>query len=137
MRHTSHIMLGADAASMLKDIKQYVIKYGDEEMNDYFKAFLFPELDPSAEACFQIADPVKADESVFVAGIDEMFDVQLGKSYKVLPNSRQDYLKGFFRTLYDRSITINRYDIASIFLFQLTILIPHLKYMVHIILRHI
>ena len=108
MRHTSHIMLGADAASMLKDIKQYVIKYGDEELNDYFKAFLFPVLDPSVEASFQCAQPVKADESVFVAGIDEMFDVQLGNPYKVLPGSRQDYLKGFFRTLFDNSITINR-----------------------------
>lgn len=108
MRHTTHIMLGADAASMLKDIKRYVIKYGDQELNDYFKAFLFPELDPSIEASFQGAEPVKADESVFVAGIDEMFDVQLGSSYKVLPSNRQEYLKGFFRTLYDRSITINR-----------------------------
>lgn len=108
MRHTSHIMLGADAAPMLKDIKQYVIKYGDKEVNDYFKAFLFSELDPSVEASFQCAEPVKADESVFVAGIDEMFDVQLGSPYKVLPSNRQDYLKGFFRALYDRSITINR-----------------------------
>lgn len=108
MRHTSHIMLGADAASMLKDLKQYVIKYGDAELNDYFKAFLFPELNPSVEASFQGAEPVKADESVFVAGIDEMFDVQLGSPYKVLPGNRQDYLKGFFRSLYDESITINR-----------------------------
>ena len=108
MRHTTHIMLGADSAPMLKDIKRYVIKYGDQEVNDYFKAFLFPELDPSVEASFQGAEPVKADESVFVAGIDEMFDVQLGGSYKVLPSSRQDYLKGFFRTLFDKSITINR-----------------------------
>ena len=108
MRHTSHIMLGADAASILKDIKQYVIKYGDREFSDYFKTFLFPELNPSVEACFLSAEPVKADESVFVAGIDEMFDVQLGNPYKVLPGSRQDYLKGFFRTLYDNSITINR-----------------------------
>lgn len=108
MRHTTHIMLGADSASMLKDIKRYVIKYGDQELNDYFKAFLFPELDSSVEASFQGAEPVKADESVFVAGIDEMFDVQLGNPYKVLPDSRSDYLKGFFRTLYDSSITINR-----------------------------
>lgn len=108
MRHTSHIMLGADTASMQKNIKQYVIKYGDAEVNDYFKAFLFPELKPSVEATFQAAQPVVADESVFVAGIDEMFDVQLGNPYKVLPGNRLDYLKGFFRTLYDQSITINR-----------------------------
>ena len=108
MRHTTHIMLGASPASMLKDIKRYVIKYGNHELNNYFKAFLFPELDPSVEASFQSAEPVKADESVFVAGIDEMFDVQLSTSYKVLSSNRQEYLKGFFRTLYDRSITINQ-----------------------------
>lgn len=108
MRHTSHIMLGADTAPMLKDIKQYVIKYGDAEVNDYFRAFLFPELDPSVEARFEVAQPVAADENVFAAGIDEMFDVQLEDSYTVFPANRQDYLRGFFRTLYDTSITINR-----------------------------
>lgn len=108
MRHTSHIMLGADAASMLEHIKQYVLKYGSEEQGDYFKAFLFPELDPSKEACFQTAQVVPADETVFIAGIDEMFDVKLGSPYKVLPGKRQDYLRGFFRSLYDGSITINR-----------------------------
>ena len=101
-------MLGADAASMLEHIKQYVLKYGSEELEYYFKAFLFPELDPSKEACFQRAQVVPADESVFVAGIDEMFDVKLGSPYKVLPGKRQDYLRGFFRSLYDGSITINR-----------------------------
>lgn len=108
MRHTSHIMLGADAAHILTDIKQYVIKYSDAGVNDYFRAFLFPELNSSVEATFEEAVPVAADESIFVAGIDEMFDVQLGHPYKVFPRSRQDYLKGFFRTLYDKSITINR-----------------------------
>ncbi len=100
-------MLGADAESTLKRITQYVIKYGDKEMIDYFKAYIFSELNPSVEACFQGAEPVRSDESVFVAGIDEMFDVQLANTYRVSPGSRQDYLRGFFRTLYDRSITIN------------------------------
>ena len=108
MRHTSHIMLGAESASILKSIRQYIIKYGDEELNDYFKAYLFDELNTTVEACFQSALPVAADESVFVAGIDEMYDVQLSDPYKVLPGSRQDYIKGFFRSLYDESITINR-----------------------------
>lgn len=108
MRHTSHIMLGADSASILKDIRRYVIKYGDEEVNEYFKAYLFNELDTSAEAGFQAANPVVADEKVFVAGIDEMFDVQLECPFKILPGNRQDYFKGFFRNLYNESITINR-----------------------------
>lgn len=108
MRHTAHIMLGADSASILSGIMQYVIKYGDGDLNAFFKAFLFPELDSQEDACFMMAELVKADESVFVAGIDEMYDVQLGDSYKVLAGNWDEYLKGFFRRLYDTSITINR-----------------------------
>ena len=94
MRHTTHIMLGAHAASMLKNIKRYIIKYGEEEVNSYFKAFLFPQLNLSMEACFQNAEIVKADEGQFVAGIDEMYESQLVDYYKVIPDSRHDYLKG-------------------------------------------
>lgn len=107
MRHTAHIMLGADSASILSGIKQYVIKYGDRDLDSYFKAFLFPELDPQGDACFMTAELVKADESVFVAGIDEMYEVQLGDPYKVISGNWDDYLEGFFRRLYDTSITIN------------------------------
>ena len=107
MRHTTHIMLGAQAASMLKSIKRYIIKYGEEEVSGYFKAFLFPQLNLSKEACFQDAEMVKANESQFVAGIDEMYEVQLDDSYKVIPDNRKDYLKGFFRKLYDECITID------------------------------
>ena len=95
MRHTSHIMLGVESASILKNIRQYVIKYGDEELNNYFKAYLFDQLNTTVEACFQSALPVAADEDVFVAGIDEMYDVHLGNPYRVLPGNRQDYIKGF------------------------------------------
>ena len=108
MRHTSHILLGADSASLVTNIKKYVLKYGDEEINDYFKTFLFPELDSTKDACFQYSELVPADESVFVAGIDEMFDIRLGSTYNVPAAKRADYLKGFFRDLYNSSITINR-----------------------------
>ena len=84
MRHTAHIMLGTNSESMLTSIKRYVIKYGDNELKAYFKAFLFPELNPKNNASFQSAELVEADDSVFVAGIDELFDVQLKQSYQVL-----------------------------------------------------
>lgn len=108
MRHTTHIMLGADTASVLIGIKQYVVKYGDEALRSFFHAFHFPELDPSKDACFHPAEVVEADESIFVAGIDEMFDVNLGNPYQILSGNRGDYMKGFFRKLYDESITINQ-----------------------------
>ena len=108
MRHTAHIMLGTNSESMLTSIKRYVIKYGDNELKAYFKAFLFPELNPKNNASFQSAELVEADDSVFVAGIDELFDVQLKQSYQVLFENRDEYLKGFFRSLYNTSITINQ-----------------------------
>ena len=108
MRHTTHIMLGADSASVVTHIKQYVLKYGDEKLNDYFRLFLLPDLNPGKDAVFQEVTRVPADEQVFVAGIDEMFEMQLVKSYEVLASNRSEYLKGFFRQLYNESITINR-----------------------------
>ena len=108
MRHTSHIMLGADSASIIKQIKQYVLKYGSKEADDYFKAFLFSETEPAKETYFQSAQTVPVDESVFVSGIDEMFDVKLSNSYKIPHEQRRDYLCGFFRSLYDESVTINK-----------------------------
>jgi len=107
MRHTTHIMLGAGATDLLFGIKQYVVKYGDRDLDAFFKAFLFPELDPQREACFLPAEIVEADKSIFVAGIDELFEVQFGTPYRVPRDNREDYLKGFFRSLYETSITIN------------------------------
>ena len=108
MRHTSHILLGVESAPLATDIKKYVLKYGDEELGLYFKTFLFPELEPAKDACFRASEPVPADESVFVAGIDEMFEIRLGEPYKVPAAKRGDYLRGFFSKLYNESITINR-----------------------------
>ena len=95
MRHTTHIMLGAYAASMLKGIKRFIVKYGEDEVNRYFKVFLFPQLNLSTEACFQVAEMVKADDNQFVAGIDEMFEVQLNDFYKVEGNEGTSWKKGW------------------------------------------
>lgn len=108
MRHTSHILLGTGSAPWVINIKKYVLKYGEEGLDDYFKTFLFPELDSGKDASFQSSELVPADESIFVAGIDEMFDVRLGESYNVPVAKRDDYLKDFFRKLYNNSITINQ-----------------------------
>lgn len=108
MRHTSHILLGADSASLAFGIRKHVLKYGETGIGDYFRAFLYPELDPTKDACFQEAELVPSDDNVFVAGIDEQFEMHAGNSYDVLASNRSDYLKGFFRKLYDDSITINK-----------------------------
>lgn len=107
MRHTTHIMLGSNAERILRDIKQYAIKYGDKEINGFFNAVLYSQDEKTGDAVFSTASFVEPDANVFVAGIDEMYEVEFSQRYNVLAGARQEYLKGFFRDLYDRSITIN------------------------------
>ncbi|MGM9739705.1 MAG: C1 family peptidase [Candidatus Cryptobacteroides sp.] len=107
MRHTTHIMLGSNAGKILRSIKQYAIKYGDREINDFFNAVLYTQDEKTGDAAFSKASFVEPDENVFIAGIDEMFEVELSGSYSVPANARQEYLEGFFRELYNKSITIN------------------------------
>ena len=107
MRHTTHIMLGGDAEHILRDIKQYARKYGEQEINDFFNAVLYTEDENTGNASFLTAALVGTDENVFIAGIDEMYDVEFSQCYDVPANARQEYMKGFFRDLYDKSITIN------------------------------
>ena len=43
MRHTVHMMLGAETGRYLCDLKQYVIKYGSPGLQRYFKAVHYRE----------------------------------------------------------------------------------------------
>lgn len=106
MRHTAHLMLGSNAEHIAKSIKQYVAKYGNEEANDYFKAILYSE-DSDKQASFKTATLIQADESVFTSGIDEMYVVEFGMEYAVPDDHRVEYFRGFFRELYNNSVTIN------------------------------
>lgn len=99
-------MLGSNAEHMLKNIKQYAVKYGDSAANEYFKAILFTE-DGMGNASFDTATLIQEDETVFTAGIDEMYGVEFGERYSVPADKRAEYIRGFFRNLYNQSITIN------------------------------
>lgn len=99
-------MLGSNAEHIAKSIKQYAVKYGNEEANEYFKAILYSE-DSNKQASFKTATLIQADENVFTVGIDEMYDVEFGKEYAVPADRRVEYFRGFFRELYNSSVTIN------------------------------
>lgn len=100
-------MLGRNAEQILRNTKQYVLKYGDKESNEYFNAVLYSEEEKTGDSVFATASIVRPDENIFIAGIDEMYNVELSDVYNVPGNSRKEYLKGFFRNLYNNSITIN------------------------------
>lgn len=106
MRHTAHLMLGGNAEHIAKSIKQYAIKYGNQTLNEYLKILLYKE-DDQKNAAFRTSEIKPVDDSVFVAGIDGMYDVEFSKEYQIPSDLRQEYIKGFFRDLYDNSVTIN------------------------------
>ena len=105
MRHTAHLMLGENAEKLVCDLKQYVIKYGAKDLQRYFKAIHYKE--EGDQALFSFAVPKKPDNSEFISGIDNLYDVEMGDSYRIPSSGRRDYLKSFFADLYNSSITIN------------------------------
>ena len=107
MRHTIHIMLGSDAGQILKDIKEYVIKYGDDQTNDFFNAVLYSHNFETGDAEFSTAVQVGQNPEEFVPGIDEMYEAQFSDLYLIPADARAEYLQGFFTEMYNRSITIN------------------------------
>ena len=75
MRHTVHIMLGDNAGRVLTDIKKYIIKYGSDEENSFFNAMLYREGDDGAKLCTAL--PLGVDESKFVSGIENLYNISL------------------------------------------------------------
>ena len=105
MRHTVHIMLGDNAGRVLTDIKKYIIKYGSDEENSFFNAMLYREGDDGAKLCTAL--PLGVDESKFVSGIENLYNISLEDYYTIPKKNRAEYLQGCFSTLYNQKITIN------------------------------
>ena len=105
MRHTVHMMLGAECGRYLCDLKQYVIKYGSSKLQGYFKAVHYKE--EEGFSSFSFAALKEIDDSEFVSGIENLYEVQFESPFRVPGAGRQEYLKSFFTDLYNGSITIN------------------------------
>ena len=105
MKHIVHIMIGDNAATLLCDLKRYVVKYGNSDENDYFSALLYSDSDGSA--AIMSAEPAESDGESFTSGIDDMFDISLRKFYDLPQQNRAEYLKACFTALYNQRITIN------------------------------
>ena len=98
-------MLGGNAEKLICDLKQYVIKYGAKDLQGYFKAIQYKE--EGDQALFSFAVPKQPDDSEFISGIDNLYDVEMGDTVRIPKSGRRDYLKSFFADLYNSCITIN------------------------------
>ena len=79
MTHNLHILLGNCAEQNISNIKKYAIKYGAEYIDergqkagDYLQLMLFDD-----NGQFYIAEKKVVEDNVFIAGIDDDFNVEL------------------------------------------------------------
>lgn len=105
MRHTVQIMLGKQSEALLCDIKRYIIKYGSEEEKQYFNALLLADEEDSST--MYMAESAATDETTFISGIDNLFNISLQAFYRIPKQNRAEYLQGCFSDLYNKTITIN------------------------------
>lgn len=107
MIHTAHFMFGKNAGQIICGVKRYVIQYGEESAERYLNAILYEYDASSGNASFRKASRVKENESVFVAGIENMLQVELSEEYQIPSDSRSNFLRNFFSSLYNKNVTIN------------------------------
>ncbi len=105
MRHTLHLAIGSNLTNLICDIKRYIIKYGSEDEKRYFRAMLFAQSD-GHDAFFETLTD-EADESVFVAGIDNLFSVSPADYAEIPDKGRTEHLRACFTRMFTERVNIN------------------------------
>ncbi|MCQ2320389.1 MAG: C1 family peptidase [Bacteroidales bacterium] len=100
-------MFGKNAKQILCGVKRYVMQYGDEKTERYLNAILYERDADSGNTSFRKASRVEENENVFVAGIENMLQVELDEEYRIPSDSRSNYLRNYFSSLYNKNVTIN------------------------------
>ena len=102
MMHSVHILFGDKYAQFCKDLKRYVIKYGDDDANHYFTSMLCQWKDGD-KLSFRSATIAKEDRSVFSPGIESMFAADfIEKPVTMLDD--QEYIRQFFYKVFSERV---------------------------------
>ena len=105
MRHTIHIMLGANFRKIICGVKEYITKYGSKDENKYFSAFLYEA--GSSTSTFNVVENQDSAPNVFISDIDDMYKSKISSFYEVNNCNRQEYLANYFSTLFNDRVNIN------------------------------
>lgn len=101
MMHSVHILFGDKYAQMCKDLKRYVIKYGDDNANHYFTSMLCRE--DGDKLSFRSATIAKENRSVFSPGIESMFAADFIEKPITMPDDKE-YIRQFLSTVFSQRV---------------------------------
>ena len=101
MMHSVHILFGDKYAQMCKDLKRYVIKYGDDNANHYFTSMLCRE--DGDKLSFRSATIAQEDRSVFSPGIESMFAADFIERPVTMPDDKE-YVRQFLSKVFTQRV---------------------------------
>ena len=101
MMHSVHILFGDKYAQMCRDLKRYVIKYGDDDANHYFTSMLCRE--DGDQLSFRSATIAQEDRTVFSPGIESMFAADFIERPVTMPDDKE-YIRQFLSRVFTQRV---------------------------------
>lgn len=116
MRHSVHILIGSDLKMYVARLQQYVLKYGEGGVQDFFKAYTW-EREDSGEICIKKAELDKNGNSSFVSTTQDLYATKLVDDSEIEAENTSMHIRHFFSTLHQTTVTIkNRGESNSLLL---------------------
>ena len=107
-----HIMLGSCFDKTICNVLEYVLKYGDQELSDFFTGMTCSEGEDGSLIFTQAVKSISEGQNntlYFNSDIDDEYLTSLSVNKVVIkPEKQLDYLKAYFVSLFDSRITINK-----------------------------
>lgn len=99
--HSVHILFGDKYAQLCKDLKCYVVKYGDDNANHYFTAMLCRG--DSDKLSFRSATIADEDRSTFQPGIESTYSADFIERPLSMPFDKE-YIRQFFSRVFSQRV---------------------------------
>lgn len=99
--HSVHVLFGDKYAQFCKDLKCYVVKYGDDNANHYFTSMLCRE--DSGKLSFRSATIAEEDRSTFKPGIESMFAADFIEKPLSMPDDKE-YIRQFLTGVFSQRV---------------------------------
>ncbi|NDV58125.1 C1 family peptidase [Bacteroides sp. 519] len=107
MRHSVHLMFGSEFEKAIRELKIYIIKYGEEEISPYFTALLWEKEDNGTVNLSSIQAIAEDPDAPFVSGLQNHYTVDKNKEGTFPAKEQNVHIIHYFDTLYRNTITIN------------------------------
>ena len=111
-RRMIHIMIGSCFDRTVCNVLEYVLKYGDRELADFFTGMTCREEKDGSLVFTEAVKSAGEDEDntlYFNSDIDDEYRSTLSTTPTVIKKEKQnDYLKAYLVSLFDQRITINK-----------------------------